>query len=182
MTTDVADTGQPRRRWLYGLLVASLAVNLLVAGAFAGAFWSHRHGGFRKPHDEAPGLLGFVRQLPRERREVIRDHLRAERDRIEPMRAGIRAAWDQSNAKLTVEPFDKDALRREMERLVDAERAYKTAVFDAIVTTAEKLTPDERRLLQTWRERRKPHHFKERRWRDRDRPEGGGAPDGKEMP
>jgi uncharacterized membrane protein len=143
------------------LLVASLAVNLLFAGGVAASVWRHHHGfghGDRASRGEFP-LLGFVRDLPADRQQAVRDQLMAARDKVQPLRKDVRDAWDASNSILTVEPFDKAKAKEAVTRLLDAESKFKLAVTDVLLDTAEKLTPEERRKLQEWRERRRPGAF-----------------------
>jgi uncharacterized membrane protein len=153
MTTENGGAARGRSRWLYGGLVASLAVNLLFVGGFGAAAWHHRHG---HRGDDA-GLMGFTRELPADRQKVLRDDIAAARQTIRPLRVAAREAWDQANAVLTAEPFDKDKYKAAMDKLTEAEGRFKSAISAALADTAAKLTPEERRGLQSWRERRRPH-------------------------
>lgn len=156
--TDIKPEAAPRRsRWLFPALVASLALNLLFVGGVVGAKVMHkRYGG---PHGADFGLMGFVRELPDERRKLIRDEIKKAREAMKPMRATVRDAWGEANAVLTVEPFDKQKFKAAMAKLSDAEVQFKTAVSNSLADTAEKLTPEERKQLQAWREKRRPGFF-----------------------
>jgi uncharacterized membrane protein len=158
MTTNDPIEQAPRRpRWLYGALIASLAANLIVAGGAASAFWKHRHGGHER------GLSGFVRELPPDRRPPISEFVKSEREKLGPMREAIRAGWSETNTVLGEEPFDKDKLKAAMGRMIDAETRMRTAISDALVETAAKLTPDERKAMKAWRERMRERGHKN--WR-----------------
>jgi uncharacterized membrane protein len=148
-------TGQ-QPRWLYAALVASLAVNLIVLGSAAGAFWHHRH------ERGESGLSGFVRDLPADRRGPLRDFLMAEREKLKPMREEMRKAWRDSNEVLGQEPFDKDKLKAAMARMHDAEAKIRATIGEAVVETAAKMTHEEREAMQKWRERKM-----DRKWRHR---------------
>ncbi|MEQ1718515.1 MAG: periplasmic heavy metal sensor [Hyphomicrobium sp.] len=169
MTNETVEAAAPRRpRWLYGVLIASLGINLLVAGGAASAFWRHRHGGHER------GLMSFVRELPAERRPPIEEYIRSEREKLKPMREAIRAGWTETNTVLGEEPFDKEKLKASMGRVIDAETRMRTAISEALVETAAKLTPPERQAMKAWRERtRDGRHKKWRRLRDKDEGEGG---------
>jgi uncharacterized membrane protein len=155
MTMDSGGAPVRRSRWVKIGIVASLALNLLFAGGLAAAAWHHRHGG----RGDDSGLMGFARGLPAERQKMVRDDVAAARLTIRPLRKAVREAWNESNALLTAEPFDKDKYRAGVDKLTDAESRFKTAIAAALADTAAKLTPEERRNLQGWREKRRPHMF-----------------------
>lgn len=148
--TDTAGQSAPaqRPRWLYGALIASLAVNLLLLGSAAGAFWHHRHD------RRGDGLTGFVRQLPQERQGPMREFLKGEREKLKSVRDEIRTTWQETNTLLGQEPFDKDKLKAAMGRMNEAESRMRAAIGDALVETAGKMTPEERQAMKAWRERK----------------------------
>ncbi len=167
MTTEPGDAAQdaargvPARlpRWLYPALIASMAINLLFVGGVGAAFWHHRQGPGGHGRGGDFGLMGFVRELPRERQTFVRDQLTAARQMLRPLRKAVRDAWDQSNTALAAEPFDKEALKAALAQQTDAESKFKSAMTSALAETAEQLKPEERRLLQTWREKQKKRMF-----------------------
>lgn len=161
-----------RARWLRMGIIASLALNLLFAGGLAAAAWHHRH---RSPGGDDIGLMGFTRELPAERQKMVRDDIAAARLTIRPLRKAAREAWNESNALLTAEPFDKDKYKASMDKLTDAEGRFKAAIATALADTAAKLTPEERSRLQGWREKRRPHMFGHRGNRE-GRDDDGKAP------
>jgi uncharacterized membrane protein len=174
MTMDTGVTPVRRSRWVSIGIVASLALNLLFAGGLAAAAWHHRH---HRPGGNEFGLMGFARDLPADRQKLVRDDIAAARQTIRPLRRAVRDAWVESNSLLTVEPFDKDKYRASIDKLTEAEGRFKSAVAAALADTAAKLTVEERRTLQSWREKRRPHG--RRGHRDEDRA-GSSAPDDKE--
>ncbi len=171
--TDTSGAASSRPRWVYPALIASLAVNLLFVGGFATALW-HRHGG---PHGE-PGLLGFTRELPGDRQRVVREDIVAARQALQPLRNAIREAWAQTNVILTEEPFDKDKYKASMDQLAEAETKFKAAISAMMADTASKLTPEERRILQGWREKRRPFSRKMHRDDPGGDDKGPGKPEG----
>lgn len=160
-----AVSGRPR--WMKAVLIASLALNLLFVGGIARAMWHHRHGPGGRLGEDA-GLMGFVRDLPGDRQKQVRDDITAARQTIRPLRKAVREAWTELNAALTAEPFDKDKYKAATDKLSEAESRLKSATAAALADTASKLTADERRLLQGWREKRRPHMFGHRGRRDGD--------------
>lgn len=146
----------PVRRWLFPLLVASLALNLLVVGGMIGAKISH-HKRFGAPglHGADRGLMGFVRDLPEDRRTVIGDQIKKLRDGVKPLRQAVREAWDETNTVLTAEPFDKAKFEASLAKVSAAEDTFRAAVNSGFADTAAALTADERKQLYAWREKRK---------------------------
>ncbi len=168
MTGSVEDAVR-KPSWQKWLLIASLAVNLLIAGGAAGAFWSHRHGGRHFGHWQGRehGLMGFVGELVPDRQGEFRASIEAERAKIKPMREGVKEGWKETNAVLGTEPFDKDKLKSAMSRMIDAEVRMRTAIADALVETAAKLSPEERQKLKAWREKQGKMFGGRRGWRER---------------
>jgi Spy/CpxP family protein refolding chaperone len=164
--------GAPRERsrWIYAGLIASLALNLLFIGGLAKAFWHHRHGGGR--HGDG-GLMGFVHKLPADRQAVVRGDIEAARALIRPMRQSVRDAWAETNAVLTAEPFDKDKYKAAVDKLTEAEGKIRAAIASSLVETAAKLTPEERKRMQSWREKRRSHFMGRFGRHDGKGPEGG---------
>ncbi|WP_232796536.1 periplasmic heavy metal sensor [Roseovarius salinarum] len=102
--------------WLRLVLAGSLALNLLVVGAVAGAVITHKP--WRGHH--APRLDGvggpLTRALaPQDRRAIARGMRRAYHDG-RPARAEIRAAFEALIADLEAGPFDADAVAAHLER------------------------------------------------------------------
>lgn len=148
-----ADTAMitPRPRYLYPALIVSLALNLLVVGFMAAAYWHHRHEP-GPPRDR--GFMGFVNQLPPDRREAIRKQLIVARETTKALRENVRSTWLAANALLTAEPFDKAKFAAALAEVRQAEDRFKVAIYGTVADTAADLTPDERKLLQEWRAKR----------------------------
>jgi uncharacterized membrane protein len=155
MTVEIGGSPDTRSKWLYRGLVASLALNLLFAGGLGAAAWHHRHG----PRGDDTGLMGFARELPGDRQTMVREDIAAARLTIRPLRKAVRESWDEANAVLTQEPFDKEKYIAAMGKLTESEGRFKSAIASALADTAAKLTPEERKSLQGWREKRRPHMF-----------------------
>ena len=107
----MAESQRKPSRWLYPLLFASLALNLLIAGIVVG--WMASHGQDRRP-DFGPvrGLVGepFLRALPDDqRRAMLRDVMR-EAPRIRESREGLRARFEAFLSALRADPYDPNAV------------------------------------------------------------------------
>ncbi len=168
MTIEAPGGSAARSRWLMTALVASLAANLLFAGWLGAAVWHHRKGGGWRGGDG--GLMGFVRQLPDERRPAMRARVKAARENVKPLKAELNDAWTAANATLAAEPFDKAAAKAAFVKTIEADAKLRAAIDDELIATAEQLSADERKVLHAWREKRKPHVL--RRHGRKDRSEG----------
>lgn len=182
--------------WVKLALIGSLALNLLVAGGALGSWWTHGHlggglagrgpGGSRG--SEEVGISGFARQLPPERRQLIRKILHDNKQNFAPLREEVRSARKATAGVLASEPFDAAKLREAFAAIDAAEARLRSAARESVIKSAESMTPDERRALSAWWQERKPGLFRERgpraggeRRRRRDGPPGGGrgmGPDG----
>lgn len=167
--TGGSDEGARKPSWIKWALIASLAANLLIVGSVMGAFWSHRHGGrhFGPGQDRELGLMGFVRELAPDRQGEMRTTLEAEREKLKPLRDGLRDGWKETNGLLVAEPFDKDKLKAAMVRMIESETRLRTAVSDVLVETSAKLSAEERQKLKAWRERRGFKSSWRHKWRER---------------
>ncbi|MBS0250605.1 MAG: periplasmic heavy metal sensor [Proteobacteria bacterium] len=151
MTVNV-DQARPAGppRYLYPSFIASLALNLLFIGLFATAVWHHHE----EDKTRNRGFLGFVSQLPPDTQAEIRQQVLEKRAAMKGLRENIRKTWVDANAMLTEEPFDKAKFLAALMQLRTAEDAFKGAIYNAVADTAVQLTPDQRKLLQEWREKR----------------------------
>ena len=153
MTVEVDQRPPGRSRYLYPAFIASLALNLLFIGWVSAAAWHHRSEELKRNEH---GMLDFVKELPADRQSPVRDEIIAARASLKDLRASVRKSWIETNNLLTAEPFDKEKFKTAMTQLRDVENQYKTALNNALADTAEKLSPDERKLLKSWRETRRP--------------------------
>jgi len=131
-------------RWMWFLLTASLALNLLIVGVAGGAAWKWRHGGHWGKHGFGGPMAKYVRTLPSERRaeirEVISEHFKNRRGQWKP----VHAARDQVAESLKVEPFDRSGFEAAMTALREAEFSARKSMTPALAELAAKLTPEER--------------------------------------
>jgi len=109
--SETESTGNGRtRRWLGILLTLSLAINLLIAGAVAGALWMR--SGHDGPGHPRSGMVGgpLTRALEPEARREIGRALRAVRAEAGGSRAARVASMDRILEELTRVPFEPEAL------------------------------------------------------------------------
>jgi len=97
-----------KKRWKSVVLGLSLALNLAVVAAVAGAAWRHSGEGRGEPRAAKGGAI-YMQALPREARESMRAELRE---------AGGRPAGSDTAAMIAAlrgDPFDPAAARRVLE-------------------------------------------------------------------
>ncbi len=133
-------------RWLLVALIASLAVNLGLAGFVVGRL--SMPGPAPAALDPSLGMFRVLRALPEPRRESLgpafREHFRGLRSELR----SIRAAQGRINQALAAEPFDPDALSTALAGFRDALLASQRANHVLLVRTASAMTAEERQLLR----------------------------------
>jgi uncharacterized membrane protein len=127
------------KRWPTVLLVISLALNLAVLGAIAGAHVRDRRDAALLPPPERmavgdTGIGPFIDALPRDMRGRMGQALRAHGG-LAPDRAALAQDFRSMLAALRAEPYDSDALAA----VLKAQRAR----FEARVTQSQAVLLDE---------------------------------------
>lgn len=151
------------RRWLGMALVVSLMVNMVVVGAIAGTVWSPANEAeWRSPSTSQHAKLGlriYANNLPPDRREVVLQSIQATRERLAPLREEVYRLRREAGGVLGSEPFDKERLKSEMVRLVEAEAKLRAEIVKSFSDIVAKLTPEERLAYRQWRQQRQPPLF-----------------------
>lgn len=140
-------------RWLQALLVMSLAVNLLIAGAVFGGAWvaHHRppHGGLGHPMMLPAGPMAgpvtrFVAGLPPERRAQLHDVITGHQGAAAEFNKSLAGLRREAADTMLGVPFDRTKLEPLLKRLYEAESSAKVATIPASVTIVQSLTDAER--------------------------------------
>ncbi len=186
MTEANPSVTQPKngRGWRW-LLVVSLALNLLVAGAVAG-LWikGPPHGA---PHWGATpttfGLMRFSRDLPLERRQKVRGHLREAYKSLRPLRDEMRAARRRAAEALGAPDFSKEKLQAAMDGIGAAETRIRQTGVDALIKGIGELEPVERqKLSEAWLQRLDREYRPRRRHKNDESGMGGPSDDQRGSP
>lgn len=127
-------------------LLVSLALNLLVVGAMAGAFL--RKGGPEARMDRGPGAssygMPYMRALSKDDRRLVGESIRARGLDRKEQRAVRRALFAEGLSALRADPFQPEALRAALEKQVAAAtkglQVSQEAWFDHVVA----MTPQAR--------------------------------------
>jgi uncharacterized membrane protein len=161
-------------RWMWVVLVGSLAINLLGIGLVAGTFWQVRHARATS-HGALPARLAhFADTLPAERGAAIRDAIRAAQPAIKSLRQHARQARREAVRVFSSEPFDKGTFAAAHARALEADLEVRQAYWRLLTEIGAKLNAEERQRYVEWRER---HPSPRRLWREQvheDVPEKGG--------
>jgi uncharacterized membrane protein len=177
--SEVPASPAPRRRasrWLWVLLIASLAANLFVVGVVARSIMPSRYAA---ANIGAGGLFGnlmaYTRELPADRRAAVRQAVAKDRplQALRPLREELRAERREAARLFRSEPFDKEAFLVAEARVQSAEAKLRQSVVRLAVDLAGRMTAEERAGFLKWRELRRPGGPRPQADRDAD---GGGAP------
>jgi len=147
-------------RWMWIVLMVSLALNLAVVGmALAAAYhWRMAHGG------PGAGFSQFVDTLPDQRQSELRT-LVDQRAAIWPLRKRAWRVRREARKVFAAEPFDLKRLQEVNAEVGAAQNRLNGARGDWFVKMATELTAVERQQYLKWRKK----HHRHRRWRRRDR-------------
>ena len=132
-------------KWLIGLLVVSVAVNLALVGFLAGRMSS----GFRPPigMEMAIGIPRLLRELPDDRRQEILSASSFDRRQLRPALRAVRTAQQDIDKALVVEPFDPTELEQAFERFRETLDQTQLQSHRSMIEVVSKLTAEERSLL-----------------------------------
>ena len=165
MTNDSHSPESGRRqapRWIYGVLLASLMINMLFVGLAAGRMWAH--GGWYGGHGHhrgGDGVTGFLHRLPEGRRQVLRVSLEATRTEVRAMREEVRQLRQQARSVLSRDPFDAAAFAAAMAQVNAARTKIGERIAKGMSDLAGQMTVDERKAFAAHEERRGRHGKRE---------------------
>jgi len=133
------------RKWMFAALAISVGINLALAGFMAGRMIEPRFGPPRL--DPALAFFPVVRQLPEERRDVLRPIMSAEFGAARPNMRRMIAAQRAINDALTADPYSEKTLAAALADFRGALLASQEDSHAALVRLANALTQDERNML-----------------------------------
>lgn len=131
------------------LLFISLALNLLIVGGAVGA-WSagvrvQREGDDRAIVSRLPGPRAFIRSLPPETREAMREDLATSWGESHEMRQTAMQARREAFDAAAQEPYDAARVRAAFERLRAADQAAIEVFQNNVIDGLAELSPEQRR-------------------------------------
>ena len=130
------------------LLFVSVALNLLVIGAVAGA-WSAGVRLQREVGDAVvtrmPGPRAFLAALPPETREIMRRELTDSWTESRQLRQAAQQARRDAFEAAATEPYDAERVRAAFARLREADQRAIGVFHDNVIEALARLTPEQRR-------------------------------------
>lgn len=141
-------------RWLKLALILSLAVNVLVFGAIAGAWWRGAPGPWGGRG--AGNIIGYIASLPPDRRAELMQRSKGLREQSRALRQASRQASRDRTAALLAEPFDKQRYIDAQTRQIEAEQRLRLSIRDIVAEAASSMSAAERRSFLNWRDRHGP--------------------------
>lgn len=150
MSETPATPAAPARpiNWLMVALIASLAVNLLVAGAVA-ARWYVGAGPDRYARITQTQIIPrtFFRDLDRGRRLELLGVFKGQDRTIREGRAAVKAQVAELADALEAEPYDPTRVKAAVEGFTAQSEALFMAGSAAAMALLDRLTPEERKLM-----------------------------------
>ncbi|MGZ8409752.1 MAG: periplasmic heavy metal sensor [Hyphomicrobium sp.] len=152
MTPANASAPSAGRRWL---LIGSLALNLLFIGGLGALWFKGPPGpGHWGPSQTAFGIMRFSRDLPPERRDAVRQHLKEARQGLKDLKAELRVARMKAAEVLASPSYTPEQLKAALDTIGSAENRMRDAGSAALLKSIGELTPDERKkLAEAWTRR-----------------------------
>lgn len=162
-TSENSSVKRRTPRWLWIILIISLALNLLIMGAVGGAWvrygkWAGPFGSWKGHH--------LMRGLPEVRREQVSAILEKHRQILRPMRKEVHSAWLDVAGALKERNVDEQKLRNAMAQAQSAEAAARQRLVPMILEVAEVLTLEERRKFVERFQHRRNRYWHRRRDHD----------------
>ncbi|PLX44702.1 MAG: hypothetical protein C0605_02110 [Hyphomicrobiales bacterium] len=153
--SDTPESPQPaaappaRRNWLKILLIISVSLNLLIAGAIISRFVAVKRM-IQAQGMGAPGLMlregrRIMRAVSPERRDELHKMVRPHREILARSRAEIAGARAEIARLMRAEPLDKAAFTAALQKLDAAENKAHRTVTQLRQEFLLALTPEERR-------------------------------------
>jgi uncharacterized membrane protein len=150
MTDIAAAAVSPKRRtprWIWLLLILSLALNLLIIGIVGGSIWAVRRGGFW----DAPLFLErthrFMQSLPADRRQQIRALFAQYQPQLDPYWREIRQARVNIGRLIERGGYTAEEFDAAMNDLLEKEAKGREAAKPMVAAMLNALKPEERRTF-----------------------------------
>lgn len=127
------------QKWLKGLLIASLLVNVALAGSVVGGLWRHRAP---DPRDMGLGPVAFA--LSSEQRQSYRAALMQKLPDLRRGRESLRADFEALQAALTAQPYDGAAAEAALSFLFQRTHDRLTASHAVLAEVVNHMSETER--------------------------------------
>ncbi len=150
-----------KSKWWTALLVVSLMVNLLIAGAIGGRFArGHEFGGAKGSNFVQLIPRKFLDELDGARRHELMQMLRDNRDEFKQMRASANAAALDLATALENPNYDSAAVQSVIEKFSTGRESLAAKGAVVVTDIIAKLSPEERKNLAAAIRDRSAHDVK----------------------
>lgn len=171
MVQDNNDTGQmvPKkpRGWERVLLIASLGLNLLIAGAVVGGVATHER---RAPPPNDVSIGPFTEAFDKADRDALRKAVADQSTSFREMKRALDADVVRLIEALRAEPWDEAVVRAVMSGMRERLEARSQIGEGLIFTRLEAMTTPERQAFAARLEKRMKRSFEDRPPKPGDRP------------
>ena len=139
--------GSGKRRWLWPLLIVSLALNLLFVGVVVGRIWIH--GGRPVAHERifTGAIERLMKDLPEAKRQTASELLAHHREQVRTLRKQIRDARSAARDAVLSEPYDEDRVAKALARFREIRAGQHQSMHDMIMALLKGLSLEERKQL-----------------------------------
>jgi uncharacterized membrane protein len=131
-------------RWMWVLLILSLALNLMILGIVFGSLWAVRHGGLWDAPIALERSQRFMQGLPRERRAEMKAVFFSHKPGLVPYWREVRLARVAIGQLIKRGGYSEAELNTAMEDLFHKEMAARQAAKPMVAAMMAQLKPDER--------------------------------------
>jgi uncharacterized membrane protein len=131
-------------RWMWVLLILSLALNLMILGIVFGSLWAVRHGGLWDAPIALERSQRFMSGLPQERRAEIKSIFFGHKPSMVPFWREVRQARLAIGTLIKRGTYTEAELNTAMEVLFQKEMAARQAAKPMVADMMAQLKPDER--------------------------------------
>lgn len=148
-----------RMRWL---LLGSLTLNLIFAGAAGASFIRHSSAVPLEPvthmtHGAEHRLDRIATTLPEPDAQIMRSFIRAQGAKVVAAQANLRLSQEDLRTSLRAEPFNPAAVRAAMAETSAARDNFDQVLQEVIASAAAKMSPVGRSKLADWPPPRPEH-------------------------
>ncbi|MEA1677341.1 periplasmic heavy metal sensor [Nitrospirillum sp. BR 11163] len=136
-------------RWRGPLLIASVGVNLFLAGTFIPHLFRHHEVG--PDHGPAPGLNYRPRPLsdilPPADAELLQKTMAPDRADLQALEKQARESWAEIQPLLAADTFDAHAFATALKKVADSRRAFEASRQAALIDALSRMSPEGRKKL-----------------------------------
>jgi uncharacterized membrane protein len=131
-------------RWMWVLLILSLALNLMILGIVCGSLWAVRHGGLWDAPIALERSQRFMSGLPQERRAEMKAVFFGHKPAMVPFWRDVRQARVTIGKLIKGGTYTEAELNASMDDLFQKEMAARRAAKPMVSDMMAQLKPDER--------------------------------------